>query len=301
MLDGLKGKTHFEVLGIPESASPGQIKTAFFKLAKAYHPDTVPAGSPPELAKLKADVFAAVSESYRVLGDDKLRAAYVEELKAGSPEQVDAARILAAESAFQKGCISVKARKFQEALELLEEAVKLNDKEGEFFAWLDSALGCETLSVEATLRMMLPWETAQLEIWMLAVATMVPVRSFRMTRAGMLGVICRFCSRAMNPTGSFSTPAGIRTCTEVESTAWAELVNTSLIASAMSAAVVKSGSRNNSSTHLSRTIAVGISRSTSAPPTICATVGWFFVTVAPPPPPWPAVKPPTEMGPCATA
>jgi hypothetical protein len=65
-------------------------------------------------------------------------------------------------------------------------------------------LGCDTLSVEATLMVMLPWETAQLEMWMLAVATMVPVRSLMMMRAGMLGVTSMFSSRAMNPTGSLS-------------------------------------------------------------------------------------------------
>jgi hypothetical protein len=34
--------------------------------------------------------------------------------------------------------------------------------------------------------------------------------------------------------------------------------------------------------------------------TICATVGWFFCTLAPPPPPVPALKPPTDKGPCAS-
>ena len=50
------------------------------------------------------------------------------------------------------------------------------------------AFGCDTFSVEATLMVMLPWATAQLEMWMFAVATMVPVRSLMMMRAGVFGV-----------------------------------------------------------------------------------------------------------------
>lgn len=132
----LKSKNHFEVLGLPKEALGAQVKQAYFALAKVYHPDTLQAGSPPELARLKAEVFTMIGEAYRVLGDDKARAAYLEELKAGGKaEQVDAAAIFAAEEAFQKGCILVKARKYPEAQATLEEAVRLNDKEGEFWAW----------------------------------------------------------------------------------------------------------------------------------------------------------------------
>ncbi|MGI5862632.1 MAG: DnaJ domain-containing protein [Myxococcales bacterium] len=132
---GLKGKSHFEILDIPKDAGLGQIKTAFFKLAKAYHPDTLPADTPPEIAKVKADIFALVNEAYRVLSDEKLRAEYLAKLEAESPEKLDAERIAAAEQAFQKGCISVKARKLDDALALFDEAIGLNDKEGEVFAW----------------------------------------------------------------------------------------------------------------------------------------------------------------------
>lgn len=131
----LAGKNHFQVLGVQETASSAQIKTAYFQLAKLYHPDTVPQGAPAEIGKLKANIFAAVNDSYKVLGSDQSRADYVEELKAGSPEQLDVARIMGAEEAFQKGCILVKARKFPEAVAMLDDAIKLNDKEGEYFAW----------------------------------------------------------------------------------------------------------------------------------------------------------------------
>lgn len=132
----LEGKNHFEVLGLTESATSPQIKTAYFALARNFHPDTVPAGAPAELGRLKADVFARVGEAYRVLSDEKSRATYLDELKfGGSDEQVDVSRILAAEECFQKGCILVRARKFTEAEKMLDEAIALNDMEGEYYAW----------------------------------------------------------------------------------------------------------------------------------------------------------------------
>jgi curved DNA-binding protein CbpA len=132
----LKGQSHFQVLGITESADSSAVKLAYFKLAKSYHPDTVPPDAPPEMTKLKADIFSAVGEAYRVLGDDTSRANYAEELKGGAVgEKVDVATLLAAEDTFQKATILVNARRFPEALKALEEAVKLNPDEGEFYAW----------------------------------------------------------------------------------------------------------------------------------------------------------------------
>ena len=148
---------------------------------------------------------------------------------------------------------------------------------------------------------MLPCAMAQLEIWMLAVATMVPVRSLMMMRAGVSGVTSMSSSRAMKSTGAASAPSGNCTRIVVESTAWALLVNTSLTAVASREAEVKSGLRSSNSKLLSCTIVVGISLSTSAPPMMVAVVGLFFVTVAPPAPPAPAVNPPTRIGPWATA
>jgi curved DNA-binding protein CbpA len=132
----LEDQNLFQILGVAENVESGPIKAAYFKLAKQLHPDTVPPGAPPELAKLKAEVFSAVGDAYRKLSDPKARAEYLEELKAGTAgEQVDVARILGAEENFTKGSILVKARKFPEAVKLLDEAIEGNPDEGEFYAW----------------------------------------------------------------------------------------------------------------------------------------------------------------------
>lgn len=136
VLKTMKAQNHFEVFGLGTKADAGSIKMAYFKLAKAYHPDTVPPGAPEPLAKAKADIFARIGEANRTLVDEKARLEYIAELEAGGTgEQVDVAQILAAEEMFQKGQILVKARKFPEAVKMLDEAIAAHGEEGEFYSY----------------------------------------------------------------------------------------------------------------------------------------------------------------------
>jgi DnaJ-class molecular chaperone len=59
----------YDVLGVPKTASSAEIKTAFRKLAKKYHPDQ----SKEPKAKER---FAEVGSAYEILGDDKKRGAF---------------------------------------------------------------------------------------------------------------------------------------------------------------------------------------------------------------------------------
>nr|WP_235216531.1 DnaJ domain-containing protein [Archangium violaceum] len=133
----MKEQNHFERLGLGADTNGPAVKIAYFKLAKQYHPDTLPPGAPPELEKLKADIFAYIGEAYRALSDDKSRAAYIEDLKTGGskPAQVDVEAILKSEELFRKAGLYIKARKFADAVKLLDEAIQLNPEEPEFFAW----------------------------------------------------------------------------------------------------------------------------------------------------------------------
>ena len=59
----------YQVLGLAKSASAAEIKSAFRKLAKKYHPDQ----SKEPKAK---DRFAEIGSAYEILGDEKKRAAF---------------------------------------------------------------------------------------------------------------------------------------------------------------------------------------------------------------------------------
>ncbi len=60
----------YEVLGVERGASPSDLKKAYYKLAKQYHPDHNPDD------KVAEDKFKECSNAYQVLSDDEQRVAY---------------------------------------------------------------------------------------------------------------------------------------------------------------------------------------------------------------------------------
>lgn len=63
-------KDYYATLGVPRSASADELKKAYRKLAKQYHPDLHKGD------KVKEDKFKEVSQAYEVLGDAKKRKQY---------------------------------------------------------------------------------------------------------------------------------------------------------------------------------------------------------------------------------
>lgn len=64
-------KDYYEVLGVPRTASKKEVKTAFRRLAKKYHPD-IYEGDPKEAE----EKFKGLSEAYEVLVDEDKRSRY---------------------------------------------------------------------------------------------------------------------------------------------------------------------------------------------------------------------------------
>jgi curved DNA-binding protein CbpA len=67
--------TYYELLGIPNSASPKEIKSAWHRFALAFHPDGHLDNGPEALAAAQ-EVFHRGAEGYRVLMDRQLRGRY---------------------------------------------------------------------------------------------------------------------------------------------------------------------------------------------------------------------------------
>ena len=66
----MPNKNYYDILGVSKSASQDDIKSAYRKLAKLYHPDLHP--NDPECAQK----FKEINEAYEVLGDSNKRSNY---------------------------------------------------------------------------------------------------------------------------------------------------------------------------------------------------------------------------------
>ena len=63
-------RDYYEVLGVEKSASDADIKRAYRKVAKKYHPDTNPGNAEAE------EKFKEAAEAYEVLSDPEKRQKY---------------------------------------------------------------------------------------------------------------------------------------------------------------------------------------------------------------------------------
>ena len=73
----------YEVLGVPKNASQDEIKSAYRKLAKQYHPDRY-VGNP--LADLAAEKFKEINEAYEALTGNSAGTSYQNSYSGGAGE-----------------------------------------------------------------------------------------------------------------------------------------------------------------------------------------------------------------------
>ena len=68
-------QTHYDVLGVDKEASPAQMKTKYYELARRYHPDRFRKTESTLLTRIES-AFARITQAYDTLRDDRLRANY---------------------------------------------------------------------------------------------------------------------------------------------------------------------------------------------------------------------------------
>jgi curved DNA-binding protein CbpA len=108
-------KNYYEILQIPRNASNNQIKAAFRRLARQYHPDYNP-NDPEAVTK-----FREIEQAYRVLSDKDKRKEYDRSL---SPEIPTFQR--SAEGFYQQGWHYAQEKNYQLAIAFYQQAIAIN-------------------------------------------------------------------------------------------------------------------------------------------------------------------------------
>ena len=121
--DALAELNHYDLLGIDPKAAPGDLKRAYLKAAKRFHPDALARLGLEDLKKDANDIFAAITRANEELSDAQRRRDYDAEL--AGEKHIDADRVAQAESLYRKAEMMMRAGQFGPALEFAQGAVSL--------------------------------------------------------------------------------------------------------------------------------------------------------------------------------
>jgi DnaJ-class molecular chaperone len=75
--------SYYQLLGVPDDASPDVVRAAFYQKAAELHPDRFPGLTEPRARDQLVSIYARIAEGYRILSDAPKRAAYDQGLAEG--------------------------------------------------------------------------------------------------------------------------------------------------------------------------------------------------------------------------
>lgn len=128
-------ETFYSILGVSINASPDEIKRNYLRLAQKYHPDRF---IDPEEKKKANAKFSKITESYRVLSDDKLKDEYDKSLEKGTKPK-DEAQETQAKNAFRRAVAFLRQNDPWRAVNLLRIANRYH-QEPMYLSYLGLAL-----------------------------------------------------------------------------------------------------------------------------------------------------------------
>ena len=131
----LRDRNHFELLGISKDATDTEIKAAYLRRAKRYHPDVHHQPALGDLQTKLEAIFSRLSEANRVLSDREARAAYRSQIEAPKaaaaplprPRESAATQAAHAEEMSRTAEEHFAQGRYWEAIALLVEVVRLGE------------------------------------------------------------------------------------------------------------------------------------------------------------------------------
>ena len=87
LAEALDQLDYFGVLKLPQTAGPGEIKAAYYRESRAYHPDRYATVESASVREMIARIYRRVNEAYTVLRDDRKRAKYLADVTGAEREK----------------------------------------------------------------------------------------------------------------------------------------------------------------------------------------------------------------------
>lgn len=158
---------HFQLLGVPQTATADEIRNTYYMLARKLHPDRLSAIGVVDEARSAQRLMAEINAAFGVLNDPKKRAEYVSILGRGGESAIRAQeaqademamKIMRAEEAFRIGEMALRRDQIPQALAAFQTAVELQPNESEYqalLAWAQFAVATDKAPLASSTRKLL--------------------------------------------------------------------------------------------------------------------------------------------------
>jgi tetratricopeptide (TPR) repeat protein len=128
--------SYYQILKVSKQASEEDIKKAYFQLARKFHPDRFDRSTSAEDRSKIEDVFDKITKAYRTLTDRELRKVYDIKTPAAGADDKGKDSFKHADTKFRQAKTLYGQGRYEDAINLLEEVVRLNRMKGAYFLLL---------------------------------------------------------------------------------------------------------------------------------------------------------------------
>lgn len=128
---------YFTLLGVSESDSREQVRKSYYNMVKKYHPDRFfEQDALPDLKDKVNALFQHISDAHETLSDTKAKALYLDDRQGDKKTSTTSLeKILQAETAFQKGIVLFRVKKYDQAQKAFAEALEISPSEAEYLMY----------------------------------------------------------------------------------------------------------------------------------------------------------------------
>jgi len=128
--------SYYQILGISKQASEEDIKKAYFQLARKFHPDRFDRSTPAADRVKIEDAFDKITKAYHTLTNRELRKVYDIKTPVAGADDKGKDVLKRADTKFRQAKTLYGQNRFEDAIVLLEEAIRLNRMKGAHFLLL---------------------------------------------------------------------------------------------------------------------------------------------------------------------